>query len=54
VLALDAELWALWFPALSTADTVYEYVEDAANPVSEVEVAGANTCLRNTPFLYTL
>jgi hypothetical protein len=52
--ALAGELWALWFPALSIANTAYEYVDDAANPVSDVEVAGTNTCFRYAPFLYTL
>jgi hypothetical protein len=51
VLALAGALCADGFPALSTANTVYEYVEDAANPVSVVEVAGANTCFRYEPFL---
>jgi hypothetical protein len=47
--ALDAELWALWFPALSYASTVYEYAVDAATVVSDIDVVA--TAFRYTPFL---
>ena len=46
VLVAAVLLFALSSPALSTADTVYEYAVDAVRPVSVTEVVGANTCFR--------
>ena len=44
VVAEAAVLWPDWLPALSTAETVYEYLVDPESTVSEVEVVV--TCLR--------
>jgi hypothetical protein len=50
VVALFERLCDETLPALSTADTLYEYVVDADRPVSDVDVAGADTCFQYDPF----
>ena len=50
VVALEELLCEDTLPALSTADSLYEYVVDAARPVSEVDFAGAYTCFQYDPF----
>jgi hypothetical protein len=50
VVALAELLSEETLPALSTADTLYEYVVDADRPVSEVDFEGAYTCFQYDPF----